>query len=140
MWALVRRLRASGVTIILTTHYIDEAEEMADRIGVISRGELIVVEDKVRLMTKLGKKQLTLHLQDPLAAVPPELAGWPLVLAGDGRELEYTFDAGQEQTGVPGLLRRIDDLGIGFKDLNTRQSSLEDIFVDLVSERAGFRR
>jgi ABC-2 type transport system ATP-binding protein len=139
MWALVRRLRDGGVTIILTTHYIDEAEEMADRIGVISRGELIVVEDKVRLMKKLGKKQLTLHLQEPMTAIPAELADWPLVLNAGGRELEYTFDAGREQTGVPALLRRIDDLGIAFKDLNTRQSSLEDIFVDLVTERAGFR-
>jgi ABC-2 type transport system ATP-binding protein len=139
MWALVQRLRESGVTIILTTHYIEEAEEMADRIGVISRGELVVVEDKLRLMKKLGKKQLTLHLQEPMTAIPAELADWPLVLNAGGRELEYTFDAAREQTGVPALLRRIDDLGIAFKDLNTRQSSLEDIFVDLVNERAGFR-
>jgi ABC-2 type transport system ATP-binding protein len=136
MWALVRRLRASGVTIILTTHYIDEAEEMADRIGVINKGELIVVEDKATLMKKLGKKQLTLHLQEPLAAIPAGLAGWPLALNAGGTELEYTFDAAEERTGIPALLKRLGELGIGFKDLNTRQSSLEDIFVNLVSERA----
>jgi ABC-2 type transport system ATP-binding protein len=136
MWNLVRRLRASGVTIILTTHYIDEAEEMADRIGVINKGELIVVEEKSALMKKLGKKQMTLHLVEPLAAIPAGLADWPLVLNSGGTELEYTFDAAEERTGIPALLRRLDELGIGFKDLNTRQSSLEDIFVTLVSKRA----
>jgi ABC-2 type transport system ATP-binding protein len=140
MWALVRRLRDDGVTIILTTHYIDEAEEMADRIGVISQGELIVVEDKIRLMRKLGKKQLTLHLQEPMASIPAGFEGWMLALKAGGLELEYTFDASEEQTGISALLRRLSELGIGFKDLNTRQSSLEDIFVSLVSEREGFRR
>jgi ABC-2 type transport system ATP-binding protein len=135
MWALVRRLRGGGVTIILTTHYIDEAEEMADRIGVIHKGELIVVEEKTELMKKLGKKQLTLHLAEPLAALPPQLSDWRLALNAGGHELEYTFDGNQEHTGVPALLKRLDDLGIGFKDLNTRQSSLEDIFVSLVSKR-----
>ena len=135
MWALVRRLRDSGVTIILTTHYIDEAEEMADRIGVINRGRLIVVEEKLRLMKKLGKRQLTLTLQDPLAALPPELADWPLALKANGHELELTFDAALEQTGIPALLRRLEQLGINYRDLNTRESSLEEIFVSLVSER-----
>jgi len=139
MWALVRGLRTSGVTIILTTHYIDEAEEMADRIGVISKGELIVVEDKARLMKKLGKKQLTLHLQESMQAIPAELGEWHLALRADGRELEYTFDANEERTGIPSLLRRISDLGIGFKDLNTSQSSLEDIFVSLVRDTNGAR-
>ena len=136
MWSLVRRLRESGVTIILTTHYIDEAEEMADRIGVISKGELIVVEDKSVLMKKLGKKQMTLHLQAPLAAVPPALGEWSLSLSPDGTELEYTFDASEEGAGVSSLLARMHELGIGFKDLNTRQSSLEEIFVNLVSDRS----
>jgi ABC-2 type transport system ATP-binding protein len=136
MWALVRGLRDSGVTIILTTHYIDEAEEMADRIGVISKGELMVVEDKAKLMKKLGKKQLTVHLQEPMAAIPPELGEWQLALNAGGTELEYSFNASNERTGVPTLLRRISELGIGFTDLNTRQSSLEDIFVSLVSERS----
>jgi ABC-2 type transport system ATP-binding protein len=140
MWALVRRLRDNGVTIILTTHYIDEAEEMADRIGVISQGELIVVEEKVRLMRKLGKKQLTLHLQEPMTSIPAGFEAWKLALKAGGFELEYTFDASEEQTGIPALLRRLSELGIGFKDLNTRQSSLEEIFVNLVSEREGFRR
>jgi ABC-2 type transport system ATP-binding protein len=140
MWTLVRRLRDNGVTIVLTTHYIDEAEEMADRIGVISQGELIVVEDKIRLMRKLGKKQLTLHLQDAMTGIPAGLEDWKLSLNADGLELEYTFDASEEQTGIPALLRRLSELGIGFKDLNTRQSSLEEIFVSLVSEREGFRR
>jgi ABC-2 type transport system ATP-binding protein len=135
MWALVRRLRETGVTIILTTHYIDEAEEMADRIGVINKGELIVVEDKVALMKKLGKKQLTLHLLEPLLSIPLELSDWRLVLKNHGAELEYTFDGNEERTGVPTLLKRLGEMGIEFKDLNTRQSSLEDIFVDLVSER-----
>jgi ABC-2 type transport system ATP-binding protein len=134
MWALVRRLRDNGVTIILTTHYIDEAEEMADRIGVISKGRLIVVEEKVTLMQKLGKKQLTLHLVTPLAELPEALREWPVVLKASGSELEYTFDAREESAGIPALLRRLDELGIGFTDLQTRQSSLEDIFVSLVSE------
>ena len=135
MWALVRRLRDTGVTIILTTHYIDEAEEMADRIGVINKGELILVQEKTELMKKLGKKQLTLHLLEPLQQIPPELSDWRLALRAGGGELEYTFDASEERTGIPALLRRINELGIGFSDLQTRQSSLEDIFVDLVSER-----
>ena len=134
MWALVRSLRDRGVTIILTTHYIDEAEEMADRIGVINKGELIVVEEKSTLMKKLGKKQLTVHLQAPMAAVPDGLGDWPLALKAGGSDLEYSFDANQEHTGVPELLRRLSELGIEFNDLNTRQSSLEDIFVSLVHE------
>ena len=134
MWELVRSLRDTGVTIILTTHYIDEAEEMADRVGVISRGELILVEQKADLMKKLGKKQLTLNLSEPMAQVPPELVEWRLALKADGNELEYVFDTNDERTGVPSLLRRMSDLGIGFKDLHTRQSSLEEIFVSLVSE------
>jgi ABC-2 type transport system ATP-binding protein len=135
MWALVRTLQESGVTIILTTHYIDEAEEMADRIGVINKGELIVVEEKVELMKKLGKKQLTLSLLDPLPSLPVELSDWPLALKDGGLQLEYTFNGNEESTGIPILLKRLGDLGIGFKDLNTRQSSLEDIFVSLVSDR-----
>ncbi len=133
MWALVRRLRESGVTIILTTHYIDEAEEMADRIGVINKGELILVEDKLTLMKKLGSKRLTVVLQEPMAAIPAALGDWPLTLKQGGYELEYSFDINAEHTGVPSLLRRLTDLGIGFRDLNTAQSSLEDIFVSLVS-------
>jgi ABC-2 type transport system ATP-binding protein len=135
MWEQVRSLREKGVTIILTTHYIEEAEQMADRVGVISRGELILVEDKASLMKKLGKKQLTLNLQTPLEAVPAGLAEWPLTLKAGGYELEYVFDSNDERTGVPSLLRRLSELDIGFKDLNTRQSSLEDIFVGLVKER-----
>jgi ABC-2 type transport system ATP-binding protein len=135
MWELVRRLRTSGVTIILTTHYIEEAEEMADRVGVINRGELILVEEKAALMAKLGKKQLTLHLAEPLQSVPHELYDWGLSLAPGGSELEYTFDGKAEHTGIPSLLRRMSELGIAFTDLNTRQSSLEDIFVSLVTER-----
>jgi ABC-2 type transport system ATP-binding protein len=135
MWALVRGLRNRGVTIILTTHYIDEAEEMADRIGVIHKGELILVEEKTELMKKLGKKQMTLHLQEPMAEIPAGLGDWPLLLKDGGNELEYNFDAREEGTGIPLLLRRLGELGIGFKDLQTRQSSLEDIFVNLVHER-----
>ena len=134
MWNLVRRLRESGVTIILTTHYIEEAEEMADRVGVILKGELILVEDKTELMKKLGKKTLTLNLQDPMQALPPELSDWALTLRADGNEMEYVFDSNAGKTGVPSLLRRLSDLGIAFRDLNTRQSSLEDIFVDLVHQ------
>jgi ABC-2 type transport system ATP-binding protein len=136
MWALVRRLRDTGVTIILTTHYIEEAEEMADRVGVIRRGELILVETKHELMKKLGKRQLTLHLLEPLDRIPAELAAWDLMLTDGGNILEYCFEAGQEHTEIPTLLRRLRDLGIEFKDLNTRQSTLEEIFVKLVSERA----
>jgi ABC-2 type transport system ATP-binding protein len=136
MWGLVRRLREAGVTIILTTHYIEEAEEMADRIGVINKGELIVVEEKSVLMRKLGKKRLTLHLLAPMPALPQALSGWPVALKAGGSELEYTFDAREEHAGVAALLRELDRLGIAFKDLQTRQSSLEDIFVSLVSERA----
>ena len=134
MWNLVRGLREKGVTIILTTHYIEEAEEMADRVGVISKGELILVEEKTALMKKLGKKQLTLNLQDPMSTIPPELSEWALELKAEGNELEYVFDANAERTGVPSLLRKLSDMGIGFKDLNTRQSSLEDIFVGLVHD------
>ncbi|MBX3561611.1 MAG: ABC transporter ATP-binding protein [Sphingomonas sp.] len=135
MWELVRQLRESGVTIILTTHYIEEAEEMADRVGVINKGELIVVEEKTALMKKLGKKELTLNLAEVMGAIPPELADWKVTLEADGHELRYTFDANAERTGVPSLLRRMSDLGIGFKDLNTKQSSLEDIFVSLVHRK-----
>ncbi|MFC0634747.1 ABC transporter ATP-binding protein [Brevundimonas balnearis] len=134
MWALVRRLRDQGVTIILTTHYIEEAEEMADRVGVILKGQLVVVEAKSTLMMRLGKKTLTLQLQEPLAVLPPELSDWALELKAEGQELEYVFDTHAERTGVPSLLRRMSDLGIGFKDLSTRQSSLEDIFVGLVHD------
>ncbi|WP_333590612.1 ABC transporter ATP-binding protein [Brevundimonas sp.] len=134
MWTLVRDLRDRGVTIILTTHYIEEAEEMADRVGVILKGRLVIVEETATLMKKLGKKTLTLQLQEPLADLPPELSDWTLDLKGEGNELEYVFDSNAEKTGVPSLLRRLSDLGIGFKDLSTRQSSLEDIFVDLVHQ------
>lgn len=137
MWNLVRGLRDMGVTIILTTHYIEEAEEMADRVGVILKGELILVEQTATLMKKLGKKTLTLNLQEPLAALPAELADWSLTLKADGNELEYAFDSNLEKTGVPSLLRRLSDLGIAFKDLHTRQSSLEDIFVSLVHRDTG---
>src|SRR5215475_4939397 len=135
MWEIVRKLRASGVTIILTTHYIEEAEEMADRIGVIHKGELILVEDKSELMHKLGKKQLTLHLHKQLAAVPPELSAHQLTLAADGNELVYTYDTQVERTGITALLKDLNVAGIRFKDLHTTQSSLEDIFVDLVRQR-----
>src|SRR5712671_7602148 len=135
MWSLVRGLRDTGVTIILTTHYIEEAEEMADRIGVINKGALVVVEDKVQLMRKLGRKQLTLHLHEPMSTLPDGLTEWRLALRAGGSELEYDFDASAKSTGISALLRRLGELGIGFKDLNTRQSSLEDIFVSLVSER-----
>jgi ABC-2 type transport system ATP-binding protein len=134
MWTLVRTLRDKGVTIILTTHYIEEAEEMADRVGVILKGELILVEDKTTLMKKLGRKTLTLNLIETLEAVPAELAEWNLSLMAEGHELQYEFDANAEDTGVPSLIRRMEALGIGFKDLNTRQSSLEDIFVSLVHQ------
>jgi ABC-2 type transport system ATP-binding protein len=132
MWEMVRGLRERGVTIILTTHYIEEAEEMADRIGVISRGELILVEDKAVLMRKLGKKQLTLHLQEPLNTVPDGLNGYQLDLANDGTDLVYSFDAQAENTGIAELLRELSKRGVDFKDLKTEQSSLEEIFVSLV--------
>jgi ABC-2 type transport system ATP-binding protein len=135
MWALVRRLREKGVTVILTTHYIDEAEEMADRIGVILNGELIVVEEKIVLMQKLGKKQLTLNLAAPLVSIPGELREWRLALKAGGHELEYTFDGHREDGGIARLLGQLTELGIGYKDLNTRQSSLEEIFVSLVRRR-----
>ena len=135
MWEMVRKLRASGVTIILTTHYIEEAEEMADRIGVISKGSLIVVEEKTALMRKLGKKQLTLQLQAPLAEIPAALSGLPLELAKDGNELVYSFDTQASETGIAGLLRKLNESGIEFKDLHTAESSLEDIFVNLVRSR-----
>jgi ABC-2 type transport system ATP-binding protein len=136
MWEMVRGLRESGVTIILTTHYIEEAEEMADRIGVISKGELILVEEKAALMRKLGKKQLTLHLQEPLKAVPNGLNGYQLDLANDGADLVYSFDAQAENTGIAELLRELSKRGVDFKDLKTEQSSLEEIFVSLVRGRA----
>jgi ABC-2 type transport system ATP-binding protein len=136
MWEMVRSLRENGVTIILTTHYIEEAEEMADRIGVISNGELILVEDKDVLMRKLGKKQLTLHLQEPLSAVPAGLDGYQLELAAEGAELVYTFDAQAETTGIADLMKRLAERGVDFKDLRTQESSLEDIFVSLVRARA----
>jgi ABC-2 type transport system ATP-binding protein len=132
MWEVVRQLRAGGVTIILTTHYIEEAEEMADRIGVMRKGELILVEEKATLMEKLGKKKLSLALQTPLQKLPQDLAGEPLELSADGRELTYTFDARRESTGIAALLRRLAGHGIDFKDLRTTESSLEDIFVSLV--------
>ncbi|WP_233575594.1 ABC transporter ATP-binding protein [Noviherbaspirillum saxi] len=136
MWDMVRRLRESGVTIILTTHYIEEAEEMADRIGVINKGEILLVEEKTALMQKLGKKQLTLHLQQALASVPAELAGYRLELSEDGNQLVYTFDAQGERMGIPDLLRRLGEHGIHFRDLQTSESSLEDIFVSLVRGNA----
>jgi len=134
MWEMVRKLRENGVTIILTTHYIEEAEEMADRIGVISKGEIILVEDKDVLMRKLGKKQLTLQLQSPLETLPPTLSDYALELAAEGHELIYTFDAQAEDTGIAGLLRRLSEAGVDFKDLHTSQSSLEEIFVSLVRD------
>jgi ABC-2 type transport system ATP-binding protein len=136
MWQMVRDLRAGGVTIILTTHYIQEAEEMADRIGVIDKGELVVVEDKDVLMRKLGKKQLTLQLQEPLSSIPEGLAGLPLELVEDGNALVYTFDVQGERTGIAALLRRLNEHGIDFKDLQSSESSLEEIFVNLVRAKA----
>ena len=135
MWSLVRGLRDTGVTIILTTHYIEEAEEMADRIGVINKGALVVVEEKTQLMKKLGKKQLTLHLHEPLQRLPPELDSWGLELKADGHDLVYTVD-GANSIDISALLKRMSELSIVVKDLQTRQSSLEDIFVELVSEPA----
>ncbi|MBL0922871.1 MAG: ABC transporter ATP-binding protein [Sphingomonadaceae bacterium] len=135
MWAMVRALRERGVTIILTTHYIEEAEEMADRVGVINKGELIVVEEKHALMRKLGRKTLTLNLAEPLTAIPDGLTDWDLALEAEGHELVYEFDTQADATGVPSLLRRMSDLGLSFKDLRTKQSSLEDIFVGLVHSK-----
>ena len=134
MWEMVRKLRDGGVTIILTTHYIEEAEDMADRIGVIRKGEIILVEDKSRLMQQLGRKRLTLQLQRPLQTLPAELADWPLALADGGHALVHDFDTAKGPSNVPELLRRLAALGIDFKDLQTEQSSLEDIFVDLVHQ------
>jgi ABC-2 type transport system ATP-binding protein len=135
MWNLVRRLRDQGTTIILTTHYIEEAEEMADRVGVINKGELILVEEKTELMKKLGRKVLHLQLSEPLAAVPDALGQWDLRLSDGGSTLTYEFDAKADRTGVPSLLAAMRDHGIGFKDLDTKQSSLEDIFVGLIHEQ-----
>ena len=135
MWRNVQALRASGVTIILTTHYIEEAEEMADRIGVINNGELILVEDKAELMRKLGNKQLTLHLQQKLEAIPPELGMYSLSLTDGGRALVYNYDTQGERTGITGLLQDLRRAGIRFRDLETSQSSLEDIFVDVLRQR-----
>jgi ABC-2 type transport system ATP-binding protein len=135
MWALVRKLRDKGVTIVLTTHYIEEAEEMADRVGVIDKGRLLLVEKKTALMQKLGKRRLTLALQRPMTAIPAELGAWPLALQADGNQLVYTFEANAESIGMPALLQRLGELGIDYKDLETERSSLEDIFVSLV-ERA----
>jgi ABC-2 type transport system ATP-binding protein len=135
MWKLVRSLQASGVTIILTTHYIDEAEEMAERIGVINKGEIILVEDKAELMRKLGTKQLTLQLETTLERIPPGLSAYKLALAGNGSELIYTYDARADRAGIAALLKDLTETGIRFKDLHTTQSSLEDIFVTLVSDR-----
>jgi ABC-2 type transport system ATP-binding protein len=135
MWALVRRLRDDGTTIILTTHYIEEAEEMADRVGIINKGELILVEEKHALMEKLGRKILQLQLAEPLAVIPPALGEWDLALSDEGRILTFEFDAKADRTGIPSLLSAMRDAGIAFKDLDTKQSSLEDIFVGLVHDK-----
>jgi ABC-2 type transport system ATP-binding protein len=132
MWKLIGSLRERGTTIILTTHYIEEAEEMADRVGVINGGKLLLVEDKAELMKKLGKREMDIALMEPLAAVPPELDEWHVTIEDEGHRLRYVFDAQAERTGIPSLLRKLAELGIGFKDLETSKSSLEDIFVDLV--------
>jgi ABC-2 type transport system ATP-binding protein len=137
MWGLVRKLRADGTTIILTTHYIEEAEEMADRVGVISEGELIAVDEKKALMARMGRKTLDIMLADPLTAVPSELSDWTLRLEHDGHVLCYEFDSHAERTGIASLMRRLGDLGIAYKDLSTHQSSLEDIFVELVHQPRG---
>ena len=134
MWELVRKLRAGGTTIILTTHYIEEAEEMADRVGVISRGELIAVDEKTSLMAKMGRKTLDIMLAEPIAAIPPELSDWTVRLEDDGHMLRYEFDSHADRTGIASLMRRLGDLGIAYKDLSTHQSSLEDIFVELVHQ------
>jgi ABC-2 type transport system ATP-binding protein len=135
MWKLVHKLRAKGTTIILTTHYIEEAEEMADRVGVIDKGRIILIEQKTELMKKLGKRQMLISLQEPIAAIPADLAEWHLTLEDEGRTLLYVFDAQAEHTGIPSLLRKLGEMGIGFKDLETSKSSLEDIFVDLVERK-----
>jgi ABC-2 type transport system ATP-binding protein len=135
MWQLVRELRASGVTIILTTHYIEEAEDMADRVGVINKGEIILIEDKVELMHKLGKKQLTLELRDPMSTIPAALSDYELTLGPGGKSLTYNYDTKGERTGITTLLDELRTAGIRFRDLQTRQSSLEDIFVTLVGHR-----
>jgi ABC-2 type transport system ATP-binding protein len=134
MWKLVHRLREKGTTIILTTHYIEEAEEMADRVGVISGGKLLVVDEKTALMKKLGKRELDIALNEPMSTIPGDLGDWELSLENEGKTLRYVFDAQAERTGIPSLLRKLADLNIGFKDLETSKSSLEDIFVDLVKE------
>ena len=134
MWGLVRELRDDGTTIILTTHYIEEAEEMADRVGVIAKGELIAVEEKAALMARLGKKTLKVVLSEPMAAVPPELAEWGVTTEDGGHILAYSFDSHAERTGIAGLMRRLGELGVGYKDLSTHQSSLEEIFVSLVHD------
>jgi ABC-2 type transport system ATP-binding protein len=139
MWKLVRSLRERGVTIILTTHYIEEAEDMADRVGIIRKGDVFLVEEKTALMKKLGKRQLMLHLQEPLSAVPPALGNWNLSLKHDGTTLVYRFDANAEQSEIPTLLRRMTELDIGFRDLETTESSLEEIFVGLIHETAETR-
>ena len=136
MWNLVRSLKDSGVTIILTTHYIEEAEEMADRVGVINRGEIILVEDKAHLMQKLGKKQMSIQLNEPITEIPAPLAAYKLEIAADGNEVVYTYDTHAERTGITSLLAELNRNGITFNDLHTTQSSLEDIFVDLVSKKA----
>jgi ABC-2 type transport system ATP-binding protein len=136
MWEAMRVLKENGVTIILTTHYIEEAEEMADRVGVINKGQLMLVERKAELMRKLGKKELTLQLQEPLADLPEALSNYPLELRGQGLELVYTYDTKNEQNAIAGLMRRLSSEGIEFKDLQTKQSSLEEIFVNLVKEQA----
>jgi ABC-2 type transport system ATP-binding protein len=135
MWQLVRSLRSGGVTVILTTHYIDEAEEMADRVGVINKGEIILVEDKVNLMRKLGRKQLTLQLHAPITALPDGLDPYGLEIADGGCAITYTYDTQAERTGITALLRDLGEAGIKFRDLQTKESSLEEIFVGLVSER-----
>jgi ABC-2 type transport system ATP-binding protein len=135
MWKLVHRLREKGTTIILTTHYIEEAEEMADRVGVIDKGRIILIEQKTELMKKLGKRQMLISLQEPMTVIPAELDEWSLTLEEDGHTLRYIFDAQAEHTGIPSLLRKLAELGIGFKDLETSKSSLEDIFVDLVEHK-----
>jgi len=136
MWALVRRLREGGVTIILTTHYIDEAEEMADRIGVIDKGALVVVDEKAQLMRSLGAKHLVVHLAQPMESIPSALSAWRLALGNGGRDLDLTYDAREGSAGIPAFLRRLDALGIGYSDLETRETSLEEIFVSLVGARA----
>jgi len=135
MWTMIGKLRERGVTIILTTHYIEEAEEMADRVGVINKGQLLLVEEKAALMKKLGKREMDLSLVEPLSEIPAGLEEWHLSLADEGHRLRYVFDAQAERTGIPSLLRKLGEMGIAFKDLDTSKSSLEDIFVDLVEKR-----